>query len=429
MADVIEYEEGYDVGGTTSDDTNPPVTFRQDAQNLVDIVESQGLTYQDDIDAIKALDLTYCPKFAYCFDNDKLYEYDATSVAVDDDVDVLLPDSLVGRWLTARDFSTSVAVTQHYVDVQDLLVLDDAQAYTDARCESGAEVNIIETISVNSVNVAPDGSRNVDITVPENTSDLNNDDNFVADANYVHTDNNYDNAAVNKLAGIASGAQVNVIESVKVNGTALTITNKAVDITTTQGVQGDSAYAVAVAEGYVGSQTQWVASLQGADGTLWKYTAVALAIGSDITVGDLVAPFAVDDLVISTNNNIWGIIKSVAGADAIVTGLGQGGANGNDGAAIFIGTAVTGTGSGISASVIGSKAGDYYKNTDTSNYYQATAADTWDYKGNDTAVLPEYNDWNTVSTLADIDYLTAYDGSTNLMIKITWADIKTLLSS
>ena len=34
-----------------------------------------------------------------------------------------------------------------------------------------------------------------------------------------------------KLAGVASGAQVNVIETVKVNGTALTVTDKAVDIT------------------------------------------------------------------------------------------------------------------------------------------------------------------------------------------------------
>lgn len=33
-----------------------------------------------------------------------------------------------------------------------------------------------------------------------------------------------------KVAGIESGAQVNIIESVKVNGTALTVTNKAVNL-------------------------------------------------------------------------------------------------------------------------------------------------------------------------------------------------------
>lgn len=43
--------------------------------------------------------------------------------------------------------------------------------------------------------------------------------------------NDYTTTEKNKLSGIASGAQVNVIETVKVNGTALTPTDKAVDIT------------------------------------------------------------------------------------------------------------------------------------------------------------------------------------------------------
>lgn len=43
--------------------------------------------------------------------------------------------------------------------------------------------------------------------------------------------NDYTNAEKSKLNDIASGAQVNVIESVKVNGTALTPSNKSVDVT------------------------------------------------------------------------------------------------------------------------------------------------------------------------------------------------------
>lgn len=43
--------------------------------------------------------------------------------------------------------------------------------------------------------------------------------------------NDYTTTEKNKLSGIESGAEVNIIESVKVNGTALTITDKAVDIT------------------------------------------------------------------------------------------------------------------------------------------------------------------------------------------------------
>lgn len=43
--------------------------------------------------------------------------------------------------------------------------------------------------------------------------------------------NDYTTAEKTKLNGIASGAQVNVIESVKVNGTKLTPSSKAVDVT------------------------------------------------------------------------------------------------------------------------------------------------------------------------------------------------------
>lgn len=43
--------------------------------------------------------------------------------------------------------------------------------------------------------------------------------------------NDYTTAEKNKLAGIASGAQANVIESVKVNGTKVEPSSKAVDIT------------------------------------------------------------------------------------------------------------------------------------------------------------------------------------------------------
>ena len=54
---------------------------------------------------------------------------------------------------------------------------------------------------------------------------------FPSDANYVHTDNNYTTTEKNKLSGIASGAQVNKIEVVQVEGTALTITSKTVNVT------------------------------------------------------------------------------------------------------------------------------------------------------------------------------------------------------
>lgn len=57
--------------------------------------------------------------------------------------------------------------------------------------------------------------------------------------------NDYTNAEKNKLSDIASGAQVNVIESVKVNGTKLTPSSKAVDVTVptkTSQLTNDSGY-------------------------------------------------------------------------------------------------------------------------------------------------------------------------------------------
>ena len=46
--------------------------------------------------------------------------------------------------------------------------------------------------------------------IPTAVSDLTNDSNFVSDASYVHTDNNYTTAYKEKLEGIATGAEVNV---------------------------------------------------------------------------------------------------------------------------------------------------------------------------------------------------------------------------
>ena len=94
---------------------------------------------------------------------------------------------------------------------------------------TGAQANVIESIKVNGT-AQTITSKAVDISVPTALSDLTNDGNFVTDASYVHTDNNYTTTEKNKLNGIAAGAQVNVIETVKVNGTAQTVTSKAVDI-------------------------------------------------------------------------------------------------------------------------------------------------------------------------------------------------------
>lgn len=73
---------------------------------------------------------------------------------------------------------------------------------------SGAEVNVQADWNVTTT--TSDAFIKNKPTIPSATSDLTNDSNFVADANYVHTDNNFTTTEKNKLSGIASGAEVNV---------------------------------------------------------------------------------------------------------------------------------------------------------------------------------------------------------------------------
>lgn len=84
---------------------------------------------------------------------------------------------------------------------------------------TGAQVNVIEGITVNSTAV-PLTNKIANLTIPTKLTDLTNDGNFVTDANYVHTDNNYTTADKNKLAGIASGAEVNVQSDWSVTSTS-----------------------------------------------------------------------------------------------------------------------------------------------------------------------------------------------------------------
>ena len=74
---------------------------------------------------------------------------------------------------------------------------------------TGAQVNVIEGVNVNGSAVTPT-NKIVNLTIPTKLTDLTNDGNFVTDANYVHTDNNFTTTLKNKLNGIATGAEVNV---------------------------------------------------------------------------------------------------------------------------------------------------------------------------------------------------------------------------
>lgn len=98
--------------------------------------------------------------------------------------------------------------------------------------------------------------------------------------------NDYTTAEKTKLTNIASGAQVNVIETVKKNGTALTITDKTVDIsvpTKTSDITNDSGFITIedVPDGAVASTTS-----PKMDGTATIGTETAFARGDHIHPSD-----------------------------------------------------------------------------------------------------------------------------------------------
>lgn len=83
---------------------------------------------------------------------------------------------------------------------------DSAYATIEYVTTNGGKIN---TVKVNGA-ALPVTDKAVDVTVPTKLSQLTNDGNFVVDASYVHTDNNFTTAFKNKLNGIATGAEVNV---------------------------------------------------------------------------------------------------------------------------------------------------------------------------------------------------------------------------
>lgn len=118
--------------------------------------------------------------------------------------------------------------------------------------ESGAEVNIIETVKVNGTALTPDANRAVDITVAGDASNIsyaNTTSGLTADDVQEAIDElasekvdkvsgkglsteDYTTNEKNKLAGIEASADVNTIESISVNSTAVTPdANKNVNIT------------------------------------------------------------------------------------------------------------------------------------------------------------------------------------------------------
>ena len=124
--------------------------------------------------------------------------------------------------------------------------------------ETGSQVNVIESITVNGTNQA-NSNKTVNISVPTSVSQLTNDSNYQTESQVNSglalkvdkvtgkslTSNDFSNDYKTKLDGIESGSQVNNIDNISVNGTRQNISNKTVDIsvpTSVSELNNDSHY-------------------------------------------------------------------------------------------------------------------------------------------------------------------------------------------
>lgn len=127
--------------------------------------------------------------------------------------------------------------------------------------------------------------------------------------------NDYTTTEKNKLSGIASGAQVNVIESITVNGTAATITSKTAAITTptkTSDLTNDSGFITTadVPEGAAASTTT-----PKMDGTASVGSETAFARGDHIHPSDTSRQAKITASGILKGNGSGGVSAATAGTD------------------------------------------------------------------------------------------------------------------
>ena len=125
--------------------------------------------------------------------------------------DKIINTTMLAYYKTERD-KVVAKKTEVQAVADDLTALDTK---VDGIIAEGGEPNVIETVKVNGTELTPDANKAVDVTVPTKTSDITNDgdgtSNYATEA-YVQT----------------NGGK---IDTISVNGTQQTITNKNVNIT------------------------------------------------------------------------------------------------------------------------------------------------------------------------------------------------------
>jgi len=232
--------------------------------NKVDKVEGKGLSTNDLTDELKA-------KILAAGDSSFSGVYsDLTNKPKINGVEIKETNSLeelgiqaAGNYQVAGDYATNTALTEGLAGKVDTVAgkglstndYTTAEKTKLANIAENAQVNTIETVQVNGVALTAT-DKTVNVVVPTTTSQLTNNSDFATNASVKTKVDAVDGkvtslatrvgTAETKLEGIEEGAEVNVIETVKVNGEALTVTDKAVDIavpTKVSQLSNDAGYA------------------------------------------------------------------------------------------------------------------------------------------------------------------------------------------
>ncbi len=216
--------------------------------------------------------------------------------------------TLAGR-VTALENDDSAANTIEIVKVNGTALTPD----------SNKAVNVVVPTTVAALTDAGDYALKTDL--PTALSDLTNDNNTVTDASYVHTDNNFTDALLSKLNTVNEDAQVNVIEAVKVNGSSLTITSKGVDITVTEGTTNGTVKVngVDVAVHGLGTAAYADTSAFGDDNVIETVKVNGTALTPSSKAVDITVPTAVTDLSDASNYALKADLGTAAAKDSETT--------------------------------------------------------------------------------------------------------------
>lgn len=198
---------------------DPAVPYKYSTDLLIATLRAMGTIVVSNINKLRALTIKNSVKYTLCIETKKLYVYNPESTHQDDDDDYIKPDGSEGRWESVFSFVES-GITQSDINNWN-------QAY------NNAEKNVIESITVNGVPV-PISGKIAAITVSnvvswDNVS--NKPQTLVYEDDLSQFIRSLTMGGTSMLPDENGDIEIPLpIVTIKVNNSALPITNKTVNI-------------------------------------------------------------------------------------------------------------------------------------------------------------------------------------------------------